>query len=565
VGNFVHNNRQGEGRMVYESGNTYEGGWFANLRHGTGVMNWTRRNEKYTGSWERGLQNGMGEYIWYLKRFAGSQYPARNRYVGHWTDAQREGQGVYVYASGAVYDGEWVQDLKEGRGTYTFDNGYVYEGLFTADAMLDEVDAAAYDQYLYDVEDLIAGEAENTEKVAFEMERLRHAMLLHVSDLLNVYTYYSSLGCISPDNTFLMTRLQFHRMLKDSGITGLGMSLCDVDRVIQVVCSEWSLHSPTDTLLPRQFMSCMIRVAYHLFAEHHTGLDSVLASCVNSWIAEHVLRNFGSVDRVKGYLFKHPEHAKFVSSILDNLPELCRLYDLFAINLPNGDRTLSSRGVLLMMNELNCFSLPSLSPETPVKIMELDNPDVMLDGVLDMHVELSHLEMLEVFVGCAVWEEVEDEEVIIMYNVPTIVEGIVEEGADDNEESVAVAATAATPTSEGGEDDAAADDEVAATLAVAAAIAAADAEKSAPPPPSEATIEKAKKGSRSRNVSESMPDDAASSVADEQADSPEPTPPPTASRIRVSISAQGSFGDGTVRVSTEIYTRGCHWSPRLLA
>ena len=305
VGDFVNNNRQGTGKMVYESGNTYDGEWFENKRHGDGIMSWVGRGETYSGSWENGLQNGHGEYTWFLKRFQGSQYPARNRYVGDWFDGKRQGQGTYFYASGAVYEGTWAFDLKEGQGRYTFDNGYVYEGPFQADAVAGEVAPDAYEQFVFDVDDLVDGGQEDPQKAAFEMERLRHAMLLHISDMLAVYTYYSSLGCTSPDNTYLMTRLQFHRMLKDSGIAALGMSLCDVDRVIQTVCDEWSIHSPTDTLLPRQFLTAVVRVAHHLFADNFIGADNVLATCANDFIAENILRSFNSINRVKGYLFRY--------------------------------------------------------------------------------------------------------------------------------------------------------------------------------------------------------------------------------------------------------------------
>ena len=181
-----------------------------------------------------------------------------------------------------------------------------------------------------------------------------------------------------------------------------------------------------------------------------------------------------------------------------------------------------------MMNELNCFSYAGLNPETPVKIMELDNPEIMLDEVLDMHVELSHLEMLEVFVGCAVWEEEPEEEEVHVYDVPTTVEGnslIAEEGENDSEETVA-----------------AEDAEMTATAA-ATTLATAEAEKETPPPQLEAAVEKAKKGSRSRNVSESLPDDVASLAA--ETPTPSPTPPSTTS-VRVSISAQGSVGPSPV-------------------
>jgi hypothetical protein len=60
--------------MVYSSGNTYEGQWLENLRHGEGLMDWIDRREQYQGTWFKGLQNGHGEHTWFMERFSGSQY-----------------------------------------------------------------------------------------------------------------------------------------------------------------------------------------------------------------------------------------------------------------------------------------------------------------------------------------------------------------------------------------------------------------------------------------------------------------------------------------------------------
>lgn len=399
---------------------------------------------------------GIGEYTWYLQRFSGSQYPARNRYVGEWLDGKRQGQGTYFYASGAVYEGMWASDLKQGQGRYTFDNGYVYEGPFLADAVAGVVADDAYEQFLFDVEDLVDGGEEDPQKVQFEMERLRHAMLLHISDMLSVYTFYSSLGCDSPDNTYLMTRLQFHRMLKDAGITALGMSLCDVDRVIQVVCDDWSLHSPTDTMLPRQFLTAVVRVAHHLYAGNFPNADNVLATCANDFVAENILRSFNSINRVKGYLFRYPDADNFVDTVLDNLPEFCRLYDTYASDGRGGagDRTLTSRSMLIMLNELDCYNVNGITAEAPVSVMAEDNAAILLNGVLDMHVELSHLEMIEVIIGCAVYDHVPDELETVVFDVPSIVESsAIDSVAEENADEVA----AATAGAEGDESGAAAD------------------------------------------------------------------------------------------------------------
>lgn len=91
-------------------------------------MHWFDRGEEYDGEWERGIQNGKGKQIWYLKRVPISQYPIRNEYVGNFVNGQRHGYGVFNYASGARYSGLWNRNLKSGRGEFTFKNGSIFKG-----------------------------------------------------------------------------------------------------------------------------------------------------------------------------------------------------------------------------------------------------------------------------------------------------------------------------------------------------------------------------------------------------------------------------------------------------
>ncbi|KAF7469495.1 Hypothetical predicted protein [Marmota monax] len=103
------------------------------MRHGEGKMRWLTTNEEYTGSWERGVQNGFGTHTWFLKRIPNSQYPLRNEYIGEFVNGCRHGHGKFYYASGAMYAGEWVSNKKHGMGRLTFKNGRVYEGPFFND------------------------------------------------------------------------------------------------------------------------------------------------------------------------------------------------------------------------------------------------------------------------------------------------------------------------------------------------------------------------------------------------------------------------------------------------
>ena len=58
-------------------------------------------------------------------------------------------------------------------------------------------------------------------------------ILRHVTTLKKVYSFYSSLGHdASPDNTFIMTRLQFWRFLKDCRFHHQDATLAEMDRIL---------------------------------------------------------------------------------------------------------------------------------------------------------------------------------------------------------------------------------------------------------------------------------------------------------------------------------------------
>lgn len=55
------------------------------------------------------------------------------KYEGTYADGQREGEGTYTYANGAVYTGEWKDGAMEGQGVFTSEAG-TYTGSFKAGA-----------------------------------------------------------------------------------------------------------------------------------------------------------------------------------------------------------------------------------------------------------------------------------------------------------------------------------------------------------------------------------------------------------------------------------------------
>ena len=55
----------------------------------------------------------------------------------------------------------------------------------------------------------------------------------YISSLRRIYSFYSSLGYEdSPDNTYVMNKMQFWRFLKDAQLHHKGKTLMDMDRML---------------------------------------------------------------------------------------------------------------------------------------------------------------------------------------------------------------------------------------------------------------------------------------------------------------------------------------------
>ncbi len=69
--------RSGQGTYTYANGDTYEGQWSNNLRHGNGSYTYATSGVRYEGSWVNGRRDGTGELVYgnykYRGHFAGDQ------------------------------------------------------------------------------------------------------------------------------------------------------------------------------------------------------------------------------------------------------------------------------------------------------------------------------------------------------------------------------------------------------------------------------------------------------------------------------------------------------------
>jgi len=131
----------GQGTMVYSTGQKFSGGFKDGMRHGKGVFllpggrklvgvwedNEIREGTytdsdgtTYTGQWQFRERNGQGTMTW----------PDGRKYTGEFKSGQRHGKGTMVYPDGRMYVGDFSHGERTGSGTMTYPDGRKYIGEF---------------------------------------------------------------------------------------------------------------------------------------------------------------------------------------------------------------------------------------------------------------------------------------------------------------------------------------------------------------------------------------------------------------------------------------------------
>ncbi|XP_038618729.1 radial spoke head 10 homolog B2-like [Tachyglossus aculeatus] len=429
-GEWVNNIKKGWGVRCYRSGNIYEGQWENNVRHGEGKMRWLTTNEEYTGQWVNGIQNGHGTHTWFLKRILVSQYPLRNEYVGNFVNGSRHGHGKFCYASGAVYDGEWVCNKKHGLGRFTFKNGRVYEGEFDNDRIAEfptvEIDVTSNQDLSIscpqtplnseilrvldgsesssvlgsnielDLSLLLEKYPENQRLE--EKKQVEYAVLRYISELRQIYSFYSSLGHDnSLDNTFLMTKLQFWRFLKDCKFHHYKITLADMDRLLNANKAQVEeIHFPFETLLLRTFLSYLLHLACHIYHKEYQTKDPSLYKCFTKMMVENISPN---ACHVKGNLFCEQQRAVYSVTYIEKCWDIYTAY-CRRRPLPPYEPSMKMRHFLWMLKDFKIID-KQLTAKKFVEILAEDNPDVYdgLDSTLEL--EIVFLEFFEALISCA--------------------------------------------------------------------------------------------------------------------------------------------------------------------
>ncbi|XP_074925332.1 radial spoke head 10 homolog B2 isoform X1 [Chelonoidis abingdonii] len=429
-GDWVNNIKDGWGIRCYKSGNIYEGQWEKNVRHGEGRMRWLTTNQEYTGQWVNGIQHGYGTHSWFLKRIPGSQYPLRNEYVGDFVNGDRHGRGRFFYASGAMYDGEWVFNKKHGIGRFVFKNGRIYEGEFINDQIAEypafQVDA----MNMQDLSGIRTQSPFGTETIRIidgpgntsvlgsnieldissllnlfpekdrqeEMKQVEYAVLRHITEMRRIYSFYSSLGCDqSLDNTFLMTKLQFWRFLKDCRFHHYNVTLADMDRILnEDKITPEEVHSPYETLLLRTFLTYLIHLAVHIYHKEHKDTGPYLFKCFSKMMMKNITPN---ACHIQGILFCEQQQTVCAINYVDKCWEIYRAY-CRPSTIPPYEPTMKMRHFLWMLKDLNMLS-KQLTATKIVEILVKDNPYVRDGDDSNLQHELVFLEFFEALLDCA--------------------------------------------------------------------------------------------------------------------------------------------------------------------
>ncbi|XP_073774003.1 radial spoke head 10 homolog B isoform X1 [Danio rerio] len=374
-------------------------------------MRWIDLDQQYSGQWINGTQEGKGTHTWFRKRAPSSQYPRMNEYTGDFVQAMRHGQGQFLYASGALYCGQWKYDKKHGQGRYIFENGRVYEGEFSKDCMAefpaftpglsgittpfpDENDSSKGasqsssnasplgSDMVLNIQTLLNRVSEAHREQEFK--QVEFAVLRHMGLLREIYSFYSSLGHEqSLDKIFPLTHLQFSRFLLDCRVHQHGVTLAQIYRLINV-------HSPFTAILPRECISYIIIIAYHICHKDIECSNNILAACFSKLMKQNIIPNAKSV---KGHLFCHPVHAAVALNYSDKCWEiyqaLCEAHSVFTV-----------RQLVLMLKDL-CLYDNELTVSKLIRTLSVDSPAIHDGTYSNLDLEMSFLEFFEALLGCA--------------------------------------------------------------------------------------------------------------------------------------------------------------------
>ena len=126
VGEYANGDKHGLGLMTYPNGDTYQGVFNKNRRHGDGTYTYAGTGDKYSGSWVDDKRQGWGVYV----------YAATGvQQVGEWSGGKCV-NGKWLLPGGSSFHGRFGAGGKPAKGVYYFKGGNQQAGAF--DSVLED-------------------------------------------------------------------------------------------------------------------------------------------------------------------------------------------------------------------------------------------------------------------------------------------------------------------------------------------------------------------------------------------------------------------------------------------
>lgn len=116
-GTLVKGLRQGKGVITWANGNRYDGDWVSDQPTGAAQVHFANGND-YEGRVQNGVPQGQGRI----------RYASGDTFEGLFKAGEPDQQGVYVWKNGQSYSGQWLNAQPNGKGKLKFANGNQYEG-----------------------------------------------------------------------------------------------------------------------------------------------------------------------------------------------------------------------------------------------------------------------------------------------------------------------------------------------------------------------------------------------------------------------------------------------------
>jgi hypothetical protein len=106
-------NYSGKAQVIYQNGDLYEGYFNEGLREGIGLYTYKETGNTYEGEWLKNKKHGIGKML----------FANEGEYFGRFENGKRHGEGMFKYSKTKnIYSGSWQYGNKHGKGTYIFDD-----------------------------------------------------------------------------------------------------------------------------------------------------------------------------------------------------------------------------------------------------------------------------------------------------------------------------------------------------------------------------------------------------------------------------------------------------------